>query len=100
MLLHALTALVLATDPVAFVAVAPGYPGSTAEAQASMDAFAKALTAQAGLPAGSITAAYFEKDQAGAERLQKPDAAFGMVSLPFFLEHAKALELEARLAAS
>ncbi len=96
----AITALLLAAEPVAFVAVAPGYPGTTAEAQASMDAFAKALAAQAGLPAGSITAAYFEKEQAGAERLQKPDAAFGMVSLPFFLEHADALKLEPRLAPS
>lgn len=96
----AISALLLAAEPVAFVAVAPGYPGSTAEAQAAMDAFARALAAQAGLPAGSITASYFERDQAGAERLQKPDAAFGMVSFPFFLEHADALKLEARLAAS
>ena len=95
-----LAALALAADPVAFVAVAPGYPGTTAEAQASMDAFAVALAAQSGLPAGSITAAYFEKDRAGAERLQKPDAALGMVSLPFFLKEGEALHLEPRLAAA
>ena len=55
-----LAALVLGADPVAFVAVAPGYPGTTGEAQASMDAFAAALGAQAGWPAGSIVAAYHE----------------------------------------
>jgi hypothetical protein len=95
-----LAALALAADPVAFVAVAPGYPGTTAEAQASMDAFAAALAAQAGLPVGSVSAAYFEKDQPGAERLRKPDAALGMVSLPFFLKEGEALKLEPRLGAS
>jgi len=100
MLVHALAALVLAAEPSAFIAVAPGFPGTTAEAQPSMDVFAAALAAQAGLPAGSITAAYFEKDQAGAERFRKPDASFGMVSLPFFLQSGPALQLEARLGAS
>ena len=47
-----LATLAFAADPVVFVAVAPGYPGTTAEAQASMDAFAAALAAQAGLPLG------------------------------------------------
>ncbi len=92
--------LALAADPVAFVAVAPGYPGTTVEAQPSMDAFAAALATQAGLPSGSIVAAYFEKDRPGAERLQQGDAGFGMVSLPFFLREADALHLEARLVAS
>ena len=95
-----LATLVLAADPVTFVAVAPGYPGTTAEAQASMDGFAAALAAQAGLPAGSVAAVYVEKDLPGAERLQKPDAALGMVSLPFFLKEGDALHLEPRLGAA
>ncbi|MGA8893078.1 MAG: PhnD/SsuA/transferrin family substrate-binding protein [Anaeromyxobacteraceae bacterium] len=94
-----IAALALSADPVAFVAVAPGYPGTTAEAQASMDAFASALAAAAGLPAGSVVASYHEKDKAGVERLQKPDAALGMVALPFFLQQADALQLEPRLSA-
>jgi hypothetical protein len=98
--LLAALALALAGDPVAFVAVAPGYPGTTTEAQASMDAFAAALAAQAGLPQGSVAAAYFEKDRPGAERLQKPDAALGMVSLPFLLKEGEALHLEPRLGAA
>lgn len=89
-----------AAEPMVFVAVAPGYPGTTAEAQPSMDAFAAALAARAGLPAGSLGAAYFEKDAPGADRLRKPDAAFGMVSLPFFLKEGDALQLQPRLAAS
>jgi hypothetical protein len=95
----AVAALLLAADPPAFVAVAPGYPGTTAEAQASMDAFATALAAAAGLPAGSVVASYHEKDRGGVERLQKPDAALGMVALPFFLQQAEALHLEPRLSA-
>jgi hypothetical protein len=96
----AVAALLLAADPPAFVAVAPGYPGTTAEAQASMDVFARVLAAQAGLPGGGLSASYFEKDQAGLERLKQPDAALGMVSFPFFLREAAPLNLEARLAAS
>ncbi len=99
-LVHALAALALAADPTVFVAVAPGYPGTTAEAQASMDGFAAALAAGAGLPAGSVRAAYYEKAQAGAERLGKSDAGLGMVALPFFLQEAAALKLEPRLGAS
>ena len=67
-----LLSLALAADPVGFVAVAPGYPGTTAEAQPSMDRFASALAAQAGWPAGSITATYVEKDGPGVERLRRP----------------------------
>ena len=95
-----LLALSLAAEPVAFVAVAPGYPGTTAEAQSSMDAFAAALAAQAGWPPGSVTAAYYEKDKAGLERLQKGDVAVAMLTLPFFLQNAAVLKLEPRLVAA
>jgi hypothetical protein len=95
-----LAALALGADAVAFVAIAPGYPGTTAEAQASMDAFAAALGAQAGWPAGSVVAAYYEKDGPGLERLQKADAALAMVALPLFLQQADAFKLEARLVAA
>ncbi len=95
-----LLAVSLAAEPVAFVAVAPGYPGTTAEAQASMDGFAAALATQAGWPAGSVTATYYEKDKPGLERLQKGDVAVAMVTLPFFLQNADALKLEPRLVAA
>jgi hypothetical protein len=95
-----LAALALGADPVAFVAIAPGYPGTTVEAQASMDAFAAALAAQAGWPAGAIVAAYYEKDGPGLERLKKDDAALAMVALPLFLQQGDAFHLEARLVAA
>lgn len=95
-----LAALALGAGPVAFVAIAPGYPGTTAEAQASMDAFAAALGAQAGWPAGSLVAAYYEKDGPGLERLKDADVALAMVAFPLFLQQADAFKLQARLVAA
>lgn len=94
-----LAAAILAADPVGFAAVAPGYPGSTAEAQPSMDAFASALASSTGWPAGAISATYHESVRGGLDRLDRPDVAVAMVSLPFLLAHGAALKLQPRLAA-
>jgi hypothetical protein len=81
------------------VVVAPGYPGSTAEAQAAMDALAGALAEAAGLPPRALAAVYHEDEQAGLERLKASDAALALVTLPFFLQYEKELGLSARLQA-
>ena len=86
-----------AASPEALVVCAPGSPGTAEEAQPAMDAFARALAARAGLPAGSLVATYAASEEAGVARLRRPDAALALVSLPFFLRHEKALRLEARL---
>lgn len=86
-----------AADPVALVTCAPGYPGSTAEAQPAMDALAAALARAAAWPAGSVTAVYLPTEKQGLDRLALPDAAAAIVTLPFFLQHARALGLVARL---
>ena len=65
------------------VVCAPGYPGSTAEAQPAMDAFAEALAAD-GL---KLSAVYFEREDDGVAALEAEDTNFAMVTLPFFLEH-------------
>ncbi len=80
------------------VICAPGYPGTTAQAKPVMDAFAAAAASAAGLPAGSLAAVYFEKEEPGMARLAQDDAAFALVPLPFLLQHAQALKLEPRLA--
>lgn len=82
---------------IALVVCAPGYPGSTAEAQPAMDALAKELSSAAHLP--QLTAAYYETEQGGLEALRKPDAALVLATLPFFLEHEKDLHLTAKLMA-
>jgi hypothetical protein len=89
----------LAAAPEAHVVVycSPGSPGTTAEAQPTMDAFAAALGAQAGLP--RLAAVYQEAEEAGVARLRAKDAAAAVVSAPFYLEHEKALALDARLLA-
>jgi hypothetical protein len=88
-----------AGDPIVLVVCAPGYPGSTAEAQPALDAFAAAASEAAGLPAGRFGAVYHETEKGGLERVRKPDAAFALVPLPFLLQHGAALELAPRLAA-
>jgi hypothetical protein len=82
-----------------FVLCAPGYPGSTAEAQATMDEFAAALAGGSGLPKGAMTATYQETEQGGLSELAKPTAAVALVTLPFFVQHATELKLEPRLQA-
>jgi hypothetical protein len=81
------------------VVCSPGSPGTTAEAQPTMDAFAAALSAKAGLPAGALGAVYDEAEDAGVARLREKDAALSLVSLPFYLKHEKELALHARLQA-
>jgi len=76
------------------VVCAPGYPGSTAEAQPAMDGFATAVAAAAGWDATALGAVYFETEEAGAARFAEPDAVLGMVTLPFFLEHREELDLQ------
>jgi len=81
------------------VVCAPGSPGTTAEAQPTMDAFAAALAAKAGLPATSLGAVYHEEEASGVARLRAKDAALALVSLPFYLKHERELALRARLQA-
>ena len=84
-----------ADSPVTLVACAPGYPGTGAEAQSSMDAFAAALTKVAGWPAGQVRASYAPTEKEGLTRLG--EAQLAVLALPFFLKHAAALRLTPRL---
>jgi hypothetical protein len=80
------------------VVCSPGSPGTSAEAQPTMDAFASALSRKAGV-APPLGAVYEPSEDAGVKRLRAPDAALALVSLPFFLKHEKDLGLKARLQA-
>lgn len=86
-----------AAGPVRILATAPGYPGTTAEAQPHMDAFAAALARRAGLPPGSVEAAY-EPTEAGGLAALRGGAHLALVPLPFLVAHGKALGLRPRLA--
>jgi hypothetical protein len=75
------------------VVCAPGYPGSTLDAQSTMDGFAQAATAAAGWPDGRLGAVYHEALDQGLERLAQPDAALAIVPLPLYLKFAAELDL-------
>jgi hypothetical protein len=96
--LAASSALAAAPGKQLLVVCSPGSPGTTAEAQPTMDAFAAALSAKAGL-SPPLAAVYDEAEDSGVARLRGKDAAVALVSLPFFLKHEKDLALRARLQA-
>ncbi len=81
------------------VVCAPGYPGSTAEAQPTMDGFAAAVTTAAGWGGNGLAAEYFETEEGGVTRFAAADAGLGLVTLPFFLEHRKELGLHPEMLA-
>jgi hypothetical protein len=85
-----------AAEAPTIVACAPGYPGSTVEAQPTLDLFAAAVATAAGLGKGGLRAVYYETEAPGVAHLERADAAFALVPLPFFLKHEKALGLEPR----
>ena len=88
-----------AASPPTLVVCAPGYPGSTAEAQPSLDAFARAAAAAAGWPDGGLRAVYHETEQGGLLRLAESDAALALVPAPFLQKHGAALGLSPLLEA-
>ncbi len=85
--------------PRLLVVCAPGYPGSTVEAQPAMDALAAALGAAAGFKEGELAAIYLETEKAGLARLAEPSAILALVPLNFWLEHRAALQLVPRFQA-
>ncbi len=89
-----LSALVAVAAPARqmIVVCSPGSPGTTADAQPAMDAFAAALSADAAMSMGAV---YEPSEQAGVAQLEQ--SGIGFVSLPFFLAHEADLKLHARL---
>jgi len=86
-------------NELAVVVCAPGYPGSTAEAQPAMDGLAAAITAGAGWDPAAVRAVYFETEEGGVASLESPDVGLMLVTLPFFLEHRAELDLHPQLMA-
>ena len=79
--------------PRLLVVCAPGYPGSTVEAQPAIDALAGAVAAAAGWKPGELAGIYFESEEAGVARLAAPAATLALVPLNFWLEHRERLQL-------
>jgi hypothetical protein len=98
-LLLTVPAAMVWADGLAMVVCAPGYPGSTEEAQPALDGLADAVVTVAGWESGSLEAVYFETEEGGLGRLRSPDAGLTLVTLPFFLEHRAELDLRPALLA-
>lgn len=88
-----------APTPRLLVVCAPGYPGSTVEAQPAMDGLAAAIATAAGFQPEELTGAYFEKEAEGVARLAASEAALALVPLNFWLEHRDSLKLLPQLQA-
>jgi hypothetical protein len=74
---------------------APGYPGTSADAQPLVGEFAATLAAAAGWPAGSLTAVYDASDQSDLARLAAPEAGLAFVPYPFYVQHGAQLHMVA-----
>ncbi len=94
-----LPALAGAAPPphVTLVVCAPGYPGTTEQAQPSMDGFSRASERAAGWSEGALVSIYFETAEAGIARLRESDAALALVPLPFLLQYGGDHALRPRL---
>jgi hypothetical protein len=82
------------------VICSPGSPGTTAEAQPTLDAFASVVEKGAGWPASSLAVVYYAAAEAGRDRITGEKAASALVSPPFYYEFAAALSLQAQLEAA
>ena len=90
----------LASPPGRFLVVcSPGSPGTTAQAQPTMDSFARAAGLSAGWPDGSLGAAYFESAEGGLTRLSRPDAVLALVPPAFLSRYGEDLGLKPRMEA-
>jgi hypothetical protein len=72
---------------------APGYPGTSGDAQPLVGEFATTLAAAAGWPAGSLTAIYDANEKSDLARLAAPAASLAFVPYPFFVEHGAELHM-------
>jgi hypothetical protein len=92
------SALAAATPPtpVTLVVCAPGYPGTTAEAQPSMDVLADAVSRSVGWPVGTVTAQYQETEEGGLALYRSTRPTLALVPLAFYLAHGRELTLNAK----
>ncbi|HEX3838480.1 MAG TPA: hypothetical protein VHW25_16070 [Steroidobacteraceae bacterium] len=72
---------------------APGYPGTSADAQPLVGEFATAVVAAAGWAAGSLTAVYDASDKSDLTRLAAPEADLAFVPYPFYVQHGAQLHM-------
>src|SRR5262245_60482299 len=90
----------LSSPPRVLVICSPGSPGTTEQAQPTMDELARAIGAAQGAQAVPMSAVYYETAEAGLARLAGDDAAVAMVPLPFLIRYGDPLSLQPKLEAA
>jgi ABC-type phosphate/phosphonate transport system substrate-binding protein len=84
----------LAAQQITLVACAPGYPGTTDDAQPTMDELARGVTRAAGWNDERVAAVYHPTVEGGLEALSAERAGLALAPLPFYLEQRERLGLE------
>lgn len=82
-----------ATATLGVVVCAPGFPGTTEEAQPTMDRFADAVVRAAGWTDASLTAAYHPTAAAGRAHLQESTSVLAVVPFSFYWMYRGELDL-------
>ncbi len=72
---------------------APGYPGTSADAQPLVGEFATTLAAAAGWPAGSLTAVYDASEQERSCAARGARGRAGLRALPILVQHGAQLHM-------
>ncbi|HEV8201177.1 MAG TPA: hypothetical protein VGS03_14245, partial [Candidatus Polarisedimenticolia bacterium] len=91
------TAAATSLQAESLVFCSPGSPGDTAQAGPTMEQLARTLEKTGGLPAGSVSAAYYESEAPGLAALRAAGTLLAAVPIPFFVAHEKELGLDPRL---
>ena len=92
-LLSVLAPPAAAGERLTVVAWAPGYPGTTEQAQPSMDELASGVAVEMGIPLDEVAAYYHPELDLGRERLLGDDVAIAIVPLPVLLEYGAELKM-------
>lgn len=90
----AASAAAVADTQITLVVCAPGYPGTTEDAQPTMDELAGGVKRAAGWGDERFAAVYHPTIEGGLEALSAESAGLALVPLPFYLEHREQLALE------
>lgn len=77
------------------VVCAPGYPGTSRQAEPTLRALAGALAAAGAWSGDTVQTAFCESPEEGVRQVRAPTSAAALVSLPFYLAHAEQLGLRA-----
>ena len=81
-------------EPIRIVVCHPGSPGTTEQAKKTMQAFARCIEIDGGLPEGTIRCVFFPEAEQALDYIRKENPPLGIVSLSFYLRYREKLQLD------